>query len=54
LLIEIIIEISISKKYLFIIVLNVITKGRGNRPIEALATLYKKEGAKFYFLLNLQ
>jgi hypothetical protein len=28
----------------------VITKGRGNRPVEALATLYSfKEGAKFYY-----
>jgi len=26
----------------------VIKKGRGNRPNEALATLYYKEGAKFY------
>jgi len=44
--------ISIHKWYSFLIVLNVITKGRGNRPVEALATLYKKEGAKFYFFLN--
>jgi len=28
-------------------------KGRGNRPIEALATLYFKEGAKFYLILML-
>lgn len=29
-------------------ILTVITKGRGIRPGEALATLYLKEGATFY------
>jgi|GEM_PF-1981539 hypothetical protein len=31
----------------------VIKKGRGNRPDEALATLYYKEGATFYLKIYL-
>ena len=33
---------------LFLILLIVITKARGIRPVESLATLYHKEGATFY------
>lgn len=39
-----------DKKFLYLpkYIENVIKKGGGNRPSEALATLYHKEGATFY------
>ena len=38
----------------FLIILIVITKARGIRPIESLATLYSKEGATFYHAMREQ